>query len=151
MGLYKTLTSEFKKHVLFLKMGFNARQAHIKKALSGMIFYVSWYYHKNRNKNFLRHAKYLGSELVVSSRIHKINLLKQIYKYVIENDVKDYNLVKEDIYIPDFTGGRKSSFSVKGAEFIFENENNISSLIKPTEDIFNTSIETSEINEKGFY
>ena len=59
-------------------------------------------------------------------------------------------MVKEDIYIPDFTGGRKNSFRVKGAKLIFENENNISDLIKPTEDIFYTGTETSDINESDF-
>ena len=59
-------------------------------------------------------------------------------------------MTKEDIYIPDFTGGRKNSFRIKGTNFLFNNQNNISDLIKPTEDIFNTSIETSEINEKDF-
>ena len=59
-------------------------------------------------------------------------------------------MVKEDIYIPNFTDGRTNSFRVKGAKFIFENENNILDLIKPTEDIFNTGTETSEINENNF-
>ena len=77
-------------------------------------------------------------------------MLKYIYNYVIENDVKDYNLTKEDIYIPDFSGGRKNSVRVKGANFIFHNQNNITDLIKPREDIFNTGIETSEIKEKDF-
>ena len=76
-------------------------------------------------------------------------MLKYIYRYVIENDAKDYNLIKEDIYIPDFTG-EQNSFRIKGTKFIFENENNISDLIKPTEDIFNKGIETSEINGKDF-
>ena len=88
--LYKTLTSKEKKYVLFFKKGFNTRQADIKKSPLGIIFYVSLYYHKNRNINFLKHAKYLGSELVVSSCIHNVSLLKYVYKYVIEN----YNLVK---------------------------------------------------------
>ena len=101
---YKTLTSEEKKFFLILKEGFNTRQADIKKTLPGII--LSCYYHKNR-KFFLKHAKYLGIELVVSSRIHNISLLKYVYKYVIENDVKDYNLVKEESYIPDFTSRRK--------------------------------------------
>ena len=43
-----------------------------------------------------------------SSRIHNITILKYIYKYVIENDVKDHNLTKEDIYIPDFNGTKKT-------------------------------------------
>ena len=105
--LYKTLTSE-KNYVLFFKKGFNTRQIDIKKSPAGLRFYVTWYYHKNRNKNLLKHAKYLGSELVVSSRIHNISMLKYIYRHVIESNVKYYNLIKEDIYIPDFTSGRKN-------------------------------------------
>ena len=148
--LYKRLTSKQKNYVLFLKKGFNTRQVDIKKIPAGLRFYVTWYYQKNKNKIFLRHAKFLGSEFVVRSRIHNISRLKYIYNYVIENDVKDYNLTKEDIYIPDFSGSRKNSFRVKGANFIFYNQNNVTDLIKPREDIFNTGIETSEIKEKDF-
>ena len=129
-AFYKTLTSEKRNMSYFLKKALTQDRLISKKTPPGIIFYVSWYYHKNRNKSFLKHAKYLGSELVVSSRIHNISMLKFKYKYVIENDVKDYNLVKEDIYILDFTQGIKNSFSIKGAKFIFENENNISNLIK---------------------
>ena len=113
-------------------------------------FYVTWYYHKNRDKNFVRHAKYLGGEAVPSIKFYSISTIQIVYKYIIEKEVKNYNLTKEDIYMPTFTDGRKNSFRVKGGEFFFENENNISSLIKPTEDIFNTGIETSEINEQDF-
>ena len=46
---------------------------------------------------------------------------------------------------------KKNSFKIKGAKFIFENENNISDLIKPTEEIFNTGTERFEINESNFF
>ena len=59
-------------------------------------------------------------------------------------------MTKEDVYMPSFTDGRKKSFRVKEAEFIFEKENNILYLIKPTEGTFSTGTEMSGINEKDF-
>ena len=53
-------------------------------------------YLKNRDKNFLRHAKYLGSEAVTSRKFHNISVTKIVYKHIIEKDVKNYNLTKED-------------------------------------------------------
>ena len=69
---------------------------------------------------------------------------------MIEKEVKNYNLTKEDICMPSITVSRENSFRVKLSKFIFENKINILSLLKPTETIFNTGVETSEINEKDF-
>ena len=86
--------------------------------------------------------------MVTSRKFYNISTLKIAYKYIIEKEVKKYNLTKEDIYMSSFTDGRKKSFRAKGAEFIYESENNILFSIKLTKDNFSTSTKTSGINEK---
>ena len=79
------------------------------------------YYHKNRDKNFLKHARYVRK----ASNIWFKNVvyLERLCKYSRLNEVKDYVLQKEDIYMPDYVVKKafdnKSNFLIHGLKVNF--------------------------------
>ena len=116
-----------------------------------MIF-VSHYYHKNRDKNFFKHARYVqkASKIWFKSVVY----LERLYKYSILNEVKDYVLQKEDIYMTDYVVKKpfdnQSNFLIYGLNVNFPVIAKLYKLLQPTKNILNTGTEITPFSSKIF-
>ena len=106
-------------YILLVKKGKNIID--IKHRDPYFRIFVSHYYHKNRDKIFLKHARYVQK----ASKIWFKNVvyLERLYEYSMPNEVKDYILQKEDIYMPDYAVKKlfddQSNFLIYGLKVNF--------------------------------
>ena len=89
------LRQPLRNYILLVKRGKNTID--IKHRDPYFKIFVSHYYHKNRDKIFLKPTRYVQNASKIWSK--NVVYLERLYEYSILNEVKEYVLQKEDIYI----------------------------------------------------
>ena len=116
--------------------------------------FVSHYYHKNRYKYFLKLARYVQKASKICSKY--VVYLERLFEYSILNEVKDYVLQKEDIFMSDYVVKKpfdvQSNVLIYGLKLNFPDvtKSKLYKLLEPTENIFNTGTEIALFSSKDF-
>ena len=115
-----------------------------------MKIYVSNYYHKNRDKNFLRNEYYIST---LDKRFFpSVIYLNNLYKYHIYTIIRRCLLHQDDIYFPNTIIVKEHYYEINGFQisFLSVKKEKISEILTLTEDIFSTGEKLVPVSPDDF-